>query len=156
MSMWTHAVPGNEVTQRARVSALTRWVIGALVSFGLVGCAGMPAGDPLQVTVAGVEPLQGEGMELRMMVKLRVQNPNDAQVDYDGAYVRLTVQDKTSATGVSDARGLFDIERDALEKALKRANWNVSEASRALGVSRDTLRYRMAKFDLKPAHAVIG
>ena len=105
MSMWTRAVPGNDVMQRARASDLTRWAMGALASLGLAGCAGMPAGDPLQVTVAGVEPLQGEGMELRMMVKLRVQNPNDAQVDYDGAYVRLTVQDKTFATGVSDARG---------------------------------------------------
>ena len=93
------------MTQRTRASALTRWVVAALVALGLAGCAGLPAGDPLQVTVAGVEPLQGEGMELRMMVKLRVQNPNDAQVDYDGAYVRLTVQDKTFATGVSDARG---------------------------------------------------
>jgi LEA14-like dessication related protein len=98
-------VSGNEVTQRTWASALTRWVVGALATICLAGCAGMPAGDPLQVTVAGVEPLQGEGMELRMMVKLRVQNPNDAQIDYDGAYVRLTVQDKTFASGVSDARG---------------------------------------------------
>ena len=103
--MWTRAVSANEVTRRITASAWTRWVIGALVSLGLAGCAGMPAGDPLQVTVAGVEPMQGEGLELRMMVKLRVQNPNDAQIDYDGAYVRLTVQDKTFATGVSDARG---------------------------------------------------
>jgi LEA14-like dessication related protein len=65
----------------------------------------MPAGDPLQVTVAGVEPMQGEGLELRMLVKLRVQNPNDAQIDFDGAYVKLTVQGKTFATGVSDAKG---------------------------------------------------
>jgi LEA14-like dessication related protein len=65
----------------------------------------MPTSDPLQVTVAGVESMQGEGMELRMLVKLRVQNPNDIQIDYDGAYVKLTVQDKTFATGVSDARG---------------------------------------------------
>jgi len=105
MSTWTHAVSGNELTQRSRARAFARWVIGTLFSLGLAGCAGMPAGDPLQVTVAGVEPLQGEGMELRMMVKLRVQNPNDAQIDYDGAYVRLTVQDKTFASGVSDARG---------------------------------------------------
>jgi len=93
------------MTQRTRASALARWGIGALFALGLAGCAGMPAGDPLQVTVAGVEPMQGEGMELRMLVKLRVQNPNDTQIDYDGAYVRLTVQDKTFATGVSDARG---------------------------------------------------
>jgi len=65
----------------------------------------MPTSDPLQVTVAGVESMQGEGMELRMLVKLRVQNPNDMQIDYDGAYIKLTVQDKTFATGVSDARG---------------------------------------------------
>jgi LEA14-like dessication related protein len=65
----------------------------------------MPAGDPLQVTVGGVEPMQGEGLELRMLVKLRVQNPNDAQIDFDGTYVKLTVQGKTFATGVSDAKG---------------------------------------------------
>jgi len=93
------------MTQRARAGVLTRSAMGALSALGLAGCAGMPAGDPLQVTVAGVEPMQGEGMELRMLVKLRVQNPNDTQVDYDGAYVKLTVQDKTFATGVSDARG---------------------------------------------------
>jgi LEA14-like dessication related protein len=71
----------------------------------LAGCAGLPRTDPLQVTVAGVEPLQGEGLELRMTVKLRVQNPNDTPVEYDGAYVRLEIQGKTFATGVSDARG---------------------------------------------------
>jgi len=93
------------MTQCARAGVLTRLAMGALSALGLAGCAGMPAGDPPQVTVAGVEPMQGEGMELRMLVKLRVQNPNDTQVDYDGAYVKLTVQDKTFATGVSDARG---------------------------------------------------
>jgi LEA14-like dessication related protein len=59
----------------------------------------------LEVTVAGIEPLQGEGMELRLNVKLRVQNPNDAQLDYDGASVKLEVQGRTFATGVSDATG---------------------------------------------------
>ena len=93
------------MTQRTRAGALTRLASGALSALGLAGCAGMPASDPLQVTVAGVESMQGEGMELRMLVKLRVQNPNDMQIDYDGAYIKLTVQDKTFATGVSDARG---------------------------------------------------
>ena|SRR5689334_13288229 len=69
------------------------------------GCASMKAKDPLQVTVAGVEPLQGEGMELRLLVKLRVQNPNDAPVDYNGVAVEMNVQGKTFATGVSDAHG---------------------------------------------------
>ena len=69
------------------------------------GCTTLPDSDPLEVTVAGIEPLQGEGMELRMNVKLRVQNPNDAPLDYDGAYVKLEVQGRTFATGVSDATG---------------------------------------------------
>jgi LEA14-like dessication related protein len=69
------------------------------------GCASVPQTDPLQVTVAGVEGLPGEGMEMRMLVKLRVQNPNEAPIDYTGVYVKLDVLDKTFATGVSDERG---------------------------------------------------
>jgi len=55
--------------------------------------------------VAGIEPLQGEGLELRMLVKLRVQNPNDAPLEYDGVYLKLDVLDKTFASGVSDEAG---------------------------------------------------
>lgn len=69
------------------------------------GCASLQSRDPLQVTVAGVEPLEGQGMELRLLVKLRVQNPNDAQVDYNGVAVEMDVQGKTFGTGVSDAHG---------------------------------------------------
>ena len=65
----------------------------------------MQRSDPSQVAVVGIEAMKGEGLELRMMVKLRVQTPNDAAIDYDGVYLRLDVMDKTFATGVSDARG---------------------------------------------------
>jgi len=68
-------------------------------------CANMPGREPLQVTVADVDSLPSEGFEMRMLVKLRVQNPNDAPLDYDGVYVKLNVSDKTLATGVSDERG---------------------------------------------------
>jgi LEA14-like dessication related protein len=44
-------------------------------------------------------------MELRLLVKLRVQNPNDAPIDYNGVAVEMSVQGKTFATGVSDAQG---------------------------------------------------
>jgi len=71
----------------------------------LSACAALQRTDPLQVTVAGIEPLQGQGMELRMLVKLRVQNPNDAPIQYDGVSLKLDVQGNTFATGVSDERG---------------------------------------------------
>jgi LEA14-like dessication related protein len=83
--------------------AATAAVITATVLFGISGCATLP--DPLDVTVAGIEPLQGEGMEIRMLVKLRVQNPNDAEINYTGASVKLDVLGKTFASGVSDTPG---------------------------------------------------
>ena len=80
-------------------------LVAALLVLG--GCTTLGGRDPLDVTVAGIEPMQekGEGMELRLLVKLRVQNPNSAPVSYDGAYVKVEVQDKTFASGVTDAGG---------------------------------------------------
>ena len=80
--------------------------IAALIAvLTLVGCAGMSGREPVQVTVAGIDTLPGEGLEMRMMVKLRVQNPSETPVDYDGVFVKLDVLDKTFATGVSDEKG---------------------------------------------------
>lgn len=79
------------------------WLAVAVLVLG--GCASLQRSDPLQVTVAGIEPLQGEGLELRMLVKLRVQNPNDSPLDYDGVYVKLDVLGKTFASGVSNDTG---------------------------------------------------
>jgi LEA14-like dessication related protein len=73
--------------------------------FALGGCASLPDKDPIQVTVAGMESLPGEGAEIRMLVKLRVQNPNASQIDFTGAYVKLDVLGKTFASGVSDEGG---------------------------------------------------
>lgn len=82
-----------------------RAVLPAFVALALAACASLPREEPLQVTVSGVEPLPGEGFELRMLLKLRVQNPGDSPVVYDGVAVTLDVQGKTFATGVSDAEG---------------------------------------------------
>ncbi len=76
-----------------------------IVALTLAACAGVQRHEPVQVTVADIQSLPSEGLELRMMVKLRVQNPNDAPVEYDGVYVKLEVLDKTFATGVSDEHG---------------------------------------------------
>ena len=84
---------------------MQRSLLLAFAALTLCGCAMLSQRDPMQVTVAGIEPLKGEGFELRLMVKLRVQNPNDSPLDYDGVYVKVDVQDRTFATGVSDERG---------------------------------------------------
>jgi LEA14-like dessication related protein len=81
----------------------TAWLLLAVLL--LAGCASMPNQDPLQVTVAGIEPLQGEGMEVRLLVKLRVQNPNDSPVEFNGAALNLDVMGRRFASGVSDQAG---------------------------------------------------
>jgi LEA14-like dessication related protein len=61
--------------------------------------------EPIDVNLAGVEPLQGEGLEIRMLVKLRILNPNDVPLDYNGVSIRMDIQGKRFAAGVSDASG---------------------------------------------------
>lgn len=87
------------------MSALLRAAAPVFTCLLLCACASLQPRDPLQVTVAGIEPLQGQGLELRMNLKLRVQNPNDAPVDYNGVAVEMDVQGKTFATGVTDVAG---------------------------------------------------
>jgi LEA14-like dessication related protein len=71
----------------------------------LPACAVMPDRDPVQVLVVGVESMKGEGLVLRFLCKLRIQNPNDTPIEYDGVYVELEVRDTTLASGVSDVAG---------------------------------------------------
>lgn len=85
-----------------------RWpalLLAALFSLLLAACAVLPGRDPLRVELVGVEPIEGQGLELRLAVKLRVQNPNDDAVEYDGTALELEVDGKTLASGVSDQRG---------------------------------------------------
>ena len=85
-----------------RRALLVLLALGALLS---AGCASLQGREPLQVIIAGIEPLKGEGLELRMLVKLRIQNPNDLPLDYNGVSVQMAVRGKRFATGVSDAAG---------------------------------------------------
>lgn len=69
------------------------------------GCATLQNREPIDVILVGVEPLKGEGLEARMLVKLRLQNPNDLPLDFNGVSLQIDVQEKRFATGVSDAAG---------------------------------------------------
>lgn len=63
-----------------------------------------------------------------------------------GAAARInTARPEFAAQGTR----FVDIERDLLLQALRSANWNVTRAAKLLGLSRDTLRYRIEKFDIR-------
>jgi LEA14-like dessication related protein len=76
-----------------------------LAALALAGCAALQGRDPLRVEVVGIEPVEGQGLELRLAIKLRIQNPNDGAVEYDGTALELEVNGKTLASGVSDQKG---------------------------------------------------
>ncbi len=88
--------------------------LAVLLALTLSACAGLSGGDPPRVNVVGVEPLTGQGLELRMLVKLRVINPNETAIDYDGVFIDMDVQGKNFASGVSDAKGSIPRFGDAV------------------------------------------
>jgi LEA14-like dessication related protein len=84
-----------------RIYALT-----SLFAITLTGCASLiPSQDMPKVDVAGIESLPGQGMEVRMAVKLRVLNPSDRPIDFNGLFVEMDVKGSSFASGVSDQIG---------------------------------------------------
>ncbi|KFE56451.1 LEA type 2 family protein [Pseudomonas syringae] len=82
-----------------------RALLLSLLMVTLSACALLPNRDPLNINVVGIEPLPGQGLEVRMAVKLRLQNPNETAIDYTGVALDLDVNGKLLASGVSDQQG---------------------------------------------------
>ena len=80
-------------------------LLGLLAASIVAGCAALPNRDPLTIDVAGIEPLQGEGLELRLTVSVRITNPNDTPVEYTGAALDLDLNGRKLASGVADVMG---------------------------------------------------
>lgn len=82
-----------------------RSFIVLLLALILGSCAALPSLDPPRVSLAGIDDVAIEGMEMRLLLRLRVQNPNGLAIDYDGVDVKLDLNGRTVARGVSDQRG---------------------------------------------------
>jgi len=82
-----------------------RSVLVAIVGALLTGCAGIGLREPLRVSLAGLDSLPGEGMEMRFLGRIRVQNPNDMSITYNGLSVELVLNGRSFASGVSAASG---------------------------------------------------
>ena len=60
--------------------------------------------------------------------------------------------DSTLTIDLSNGIMFDDVERQILETALTCTGWNRTRAAQLLGMSRETLRYRIEKHNLKPPH----
>jgi LEA14-like dessication related protein len=78
--------------------------IGALFLAGLMtGCAGL--GKPLEsprISLSNIQMLETSGMESAFLVHLRVQNPNDLDLDIRGVDCDVEINGKPFAYGMSN------------------------------------------------------
>jgi len=72
----------------------------------------------------------------------------------------LTAQSPNAPSGIRSGEGtltidlskgvvLEELERSIIENVLGRTGWNRTKAAQLLGLSRETLRYRIEKYNLK-------
>ncbi|WP_332762893.1 LEA type 2 family protein [Pseudomonas koreensis] len=80
-------------------------LILSLLLLSLSACALFPNRDPVNINVVGLEPLPSQDLEVRFAIKLRVQNPNETAIDYNGIALDLDVNGHSLASGVSDQSG---------------------------------------------------
>jgi two-component system response regulator AtoC len=103
----------------------------------------------------------GNVRELRNLVEQAVLLASSPVIGADHLNLRtpgLFLEEQASSAAGLETDGRFPsegiqlatVERDLLIRALNHADWNVTHAARLLGLSRDTMRYRIDKFGLTP------
>jgi two-component system, NtrC family, response regulator AtoC len=88
----------------------------------------------------------GNVRELRLAMQRALLLQRDGVID--STHLWLTPGRRGMDVEAAPDLELRQLECDALTRALERASGNVSRAARLLGVSRDTMRYRIAKHTL--------
>jgi DNA-binding NtrC family response regulator len=83
----------------------------------------------------------GHVAELRNCIERAMLVQSDGRIDADD--IRAI-----SATDTRDLPTLMELEKGAIAQALARTGGNVSRSAELLGITRDTLRYRMEKLEL--------
>jgi LEA14-like dessication related protein len=100
----SNQVPDPNMNTRLR---LLMQVTALLATVALLsGCASLTNLTAPRVSLAGIESLPGEGLELRLMLKLRVQNPGDADLRYDGIWAEVELRGQPLASGGAPVTGV--------------------------------------------------
>jgi hypothetical protein len=77
----------------------------ALLPPWLGACATLGLGEPPRVDLVGLGSLPGQGLELRFLAKLRLQNPNSEPLAFDGVSLELDLRGQRFASGVAPLSG---------------------------------------------------
>jgi DNA-binding NtrC family response regulator len=92
----------------------------------------------------------GNVRELRNVMEQAVLMTSDPLIHSSAISLVATRSPDAESGDVARPRTLDALERSALLDALEQTDWNVTKAARLLGISRDTLRYRIEKFQIVP------
>ena len=77
-------------------------------------CAVWSLREPLNVTISDLKPTEVTALEQRYAMKVRLLNPNDADIAFDGVVFDLEINEKPFAKGVSDRRSVIPRFGEAL------------------------------------------
>lgn len=77
-------------------------VLVLLCGIALGACAVIGIREPLNVTIADLRPIEVGVLEQRYALKVRVLNPNDTEIVFDGVVFDLEINDTPFAKGVSN------------------------------------------------------
>ena len=113
------------------------------------------APETLQMLLAYDWP--GNVRELRNVMEQTVLLCHDPVVGPQSLTLpRQRARSATGATALEPADGgsleLASAEVDLIRRALGKTGWNITRAASVLGISRDTLRYRVEKYGLQRTH----
>ncbi|MCI0494671.1 sigma 54-interacting transcriptional regulator [candidate division KSB1 bacterium] len=98
-------------------------------------------------------PWRGNVRELRNVIERAVIFADRDRIDQDDLILGEEKQTQQSTDQIhihipEKGLSLFDVEKNLLLEALSKAKGNQSRAARLLGLSLDTFRYRMKKYDI--------
>ena len=77
-----------------------KWIV-TLMTAVLAACASQTRLEQPNLSVVGIEMLEGSLFTQRLKVRVRVQNPNDRELPIKGVSAKLEVAGNDFATGVS-------------------------------------------------------
>ena len=86
---------------------MTKGLLALLCAVSLNACAATSGREPLSVTIADLKPIEVGVLEQRYALKVRLLNPNDVDIAFDGVVFDLEINDGPFAKGVSNQSGVI-------------------------------------------------
>jgi LEA14-like dessication related protein len=89
-------------------------LLAVLCAISLNACAALSMQEPLSVTIADLKPIEFGVLEQRYALKVRLLNPNDTEIAFDGVVFDLEINDTPFAKGVSNQSSVIPRFGEAL------------------------------------------